>query len=329
MATVGTLVPTLADLAKSLDPNGRIARLIEILNQQNEILEDIPWIQANNGTSHTTSVRTGIPQGTWRMLYQGVMPSKSTRAQVSDTTGMLVNYSEPDKKLVDMHPNPAAFRLSEANGIIEGMNQQVAQALFYGNHLQNQAMFTGLSPRFNSLAAGNAANIVDAGGTGSDNTSIWLVYWSEETAHGIYPSGTTAGLDHRDLGEDTVQNADGSRYQCYRDIFEWACGLTVRDWRYVVRIANIDVSDLSSDVTKLKALISLMIQAQELIRPGAGGRAAWYMSRTMASKLRLAILEKISTNLTWETVNGRQVTMFDGVPIRRVEQMLHTEARVV
>ena len=329
MAAVGSLVMTLADIAKGLGPDNRIARLIEILNQQNDMLEDIPWMQANDGTRHRTSIRTGLPQGTWRMLYQGVQPSKTTRAQITDTCGMLENYSEPDKALVDMSRDPAGFRLSEAKGIMEGMTQQVAQALIYGNQNVVPQMFTGLSPRYNSLTAATGANIIDAGGTGLDNTSIWLVYWGEEFCHGIYPQGTTAGLDHRDLGEDTIQLPDGSRYQAYRDHFKWACGLTLRDWRYVVRIANIDVSDLLSDITKLKALITLMIRASERIRTLGQGKAAWYMTRNTRAMLRLAIQEKVSYQLTWENVAGKRQMMWDGQPIRIMEQMLDLEARVV
>lgn len=328
MAVVGSLVMTLSDLGKAAGSNTSLARIIEILNQQNEMLEDILWMECNDGSSHKSSIRTGLPFGTWRMLYQGVQPSKTTRAQVRDTCGMLENYAEPDKALVDMSADPAQTRLSEGKGIMEGMNQQVQQAFIYGNERVVPQMFTGFSPRYNSKSAGTGANVIDAGGTGLDNCSIWYVVWGEDTAFGLYPRGMPAGLQHRDLGEDTVQLPDGSRYQCYRDHFKWSCGMGIRDWRYIVRIANIDVSDLTTDVNKLKALVALMIQASELIRTAGMGKAAWYMNRNTASKLRQAILEKVGLNLTWETVAGKKVMMFDGVPIRRVEQMLNTEALV-
>lgn len=327
MAVVGSLVQNLTDIAKGLPEGAGERRVIEILNQQNEMLEDIPWMQANDGDGHKSVIRTGLPFGTWRMLYQGVQPSKTTKAAVRDTCGMLENYSEPDKALIDMSPDPGAMRASEARGIIEGMGQQVQQALIYGNQLAVPQMFTGFSPRYNNRSAGTGPNIIDGGGTGADNTSIWYVVWGEDTAFGIYPRGLPGGVQHRDLGEDTVQLSDGSRYQAYRDHFRWGCGLVIRDWRYIVRIANIDVSDLTSDVNKLKALVSLMIQASELIRTPEG-RGAWYMSRNTASKLRQAILEKVGLNLTWETVEGKKVMMFDGKPVRRVEQMLNTEALV-
>jgi hypothetical protein len=331
MAVVGSLVSTLADIAKSGSTGPGASRVIEILNQQNEMLEDIPWMECNDGSGHKTVIRTGIPFGTWRMLYQGVQPAKTTKAQVRDTCGILEQYSEPDKALVDLAPDPGEFRMGEAKGILEGMNQQVQQALVYGNQNVVPTMFTGFSPRYNSLLAGvgTADNVIDAGGTGADNTSIWLVCWGEDYAFGLYPKGIPGGVQHEDLGRDTNQLADGSRFEVYRDHFRWGCGLCIRDWRYIVRIANIDVSDLSSDVNKLKALVSLMIQAQEKLRTAGAGKRAWYMSRNTASKLRLAILEKIGFQLSWETVAGKKVLMFDGDPVRRVEQMLNTEAPVL
>jgi hypothetical protein len=232
MAVVGSLVSTLSDIAKGAGTSAGNARVIEILNQQNEMLEDIPWMECNDGTGHKTVIRTGIPFGTWRMLYQGVQPSKTTKAQVRDTVGMLENYSEPDKALVDLAPDPGEFRLGEAKGILEGMNQQVQQALIYGNQNVVPQMFTGFAPRYNALSGvGTSENVIDAGGTGADNTSIWLVCWGEDYAFGLYPKGIPGGVQHEDRGRDTIQLADGSRYEAYRDHFRWGCGLCIRDWR--------------------------------------------------------------------------------------------------
>lgn len=329
MATVGALALTYADWAKRLDPNGRVDTIIEILNQWNEVLDDMLVREANDGTGHRTTVRTGIPQAAWRMLNYGVPNVKSQTAQVRDTTGMLEAYSEVDKALADMNGNTAEFRLSEAQAIMEGMSQQMAGTLFYGNTDANPERFLGLAPRFSSLSASSGANVVDAGGTGSDNTSIWLVVWGENTVHGLFPKGSKAGIQHQDLGEQTLFDGNNNKYQGYRDHFKWDLGLTVRDWRFVVRIANIDVSDVTSGVVaNLKGLIDRMVDAEERVPQLGLGRAVWYMNRQMRTGLRRGVLEKISTNLTDETVAGKRVTMFDGIPVRRVDQILNTEARV-
>lgn len=335
MPTLSTNNPTLADVAKRLDPNGQIADIVEILNETNPILEDMTFVEGNLPTGHRTSIRTGLPTPTWRKLYGGVQPTKSTTVQVTDNTGMLEAYAEVDKALADLNGNSAAFRLSEDRAHIEGMNQEMAGTVFYGNEGTEPAAFTGFAPRFNSLSAANGDNIINGGSASgqTDNTSIYLVVWGPNTVHGIYPKGSTAGLSVTDKGQVTVENVDGQggRMEAYRTHYRWDAGLVVRDWRYVVRIANIDVSELTDNTNgeaARKALIRLMVQASERIPQLGMGRAAFYANRTIRTNLRLGILDKIANNLSWETVAGKRVMVFDDIPVRTCDAILNSEARV-
>ncbi|AZY52827.1 major capsid protein [Bordetella avium] len=336
MTTLATTHPTLLDLTKRLDPNGKIDIIAEILTQENPILEDMVFVEGNLPTGHRSTVRTGLPQPTWRKLYGGVQPSKSRTAQVDDTCGMLEAYAEVDKKLADLNGNTAAFRLSEDRAHIEGIGQELAQTTFYGNEGTEPEAFTGLAPRYNSLSAENGDNIVSAGGSGSDNTSIWLVVWGPNTIHGIYPKGSKAGLEMEDKGQVTIENVDGQngRMEAYRTHYKQEAGLTVRDWRYAARVCNIDVSALTVDGTASdraaaqKALITFMVQASERIPNFSKGRACWYVNRTIRECLRLGILEKIAGNLAWETVSGKRVMTFDDIPVRRCDALLNTETAV-
>lgn len=330
MAVLAAQNPTLLDLSKRWDPKYNIDSIIELLAAENEILTDLSFLEGNLPTGHKTTVRTGLPTPTWRKLYGGVQPTKSTTAQITDSCGMLEDYAEVDKALADLNDNAMAFRLSEDSAHIEGMSQEMASTLIYGNEGTEPEAFTGLAPRFNSLAAQNADNIVDGGGTGSDNTSIWLAVWGPKSAFGIYPKGSRAGLQMTDKGQVTIENVDGNggRMEGYRTHYRWDMGLVVRDWRYIVRIPNIDVSDLNT-LANTKSLINLMIMASERIRSTGAGRAAWYVNRTIREKLRLGISEKIANNLTWETVEGKRVMTFDDIPVRRTDAIVNNEARVV
>jgi len=329
MATLSVNNPTLIDVASRLDPSMNVDKIVEMLAATNPILNDMTFMEGNLPTGHKTTVRTGLPGVTWRKLYGGVQPSKSTTAQVTDSCGMLEAYAEVDKALADLNGNAAAFRLSEDKAFIEAMSQEMASTLFYGNETTEPEAFTGFAPRFNSLSAQNGDNIVNAAGASTDNTSIWLVVWGPNTCHGIYPKGSTGGVQMRDLGEVTVENVDGAsgRAQMYRSHYRWDCGLTVRDWRYIVRIANIDVSDLTT-VSNTKKLIDWMIQAAERIPSFGAGRAAFYCNRNIREKLRLGILEKVASNLTFETVAGKRVLMFDEIPVMRTDALLNNEAVV-
>ncbi|WP_322470287.1 hypothetical protein SOM08_06175 [Hydrogenophaga sp. SNF1] len=331
MAALEKTHPTLLDLAKRQDPDGKIAQIVEIMNAENEILTDMTWQEGNLETGHKTTVRTEIPEPTWRKLYGGVKPTKSGTAQVTDTCGMLEAYAETDKALADLNGNTAAFRLSEESAHIEGIAQKLARTVFYGNELSEAAAFTGLGPRFNSLSAQNADNIIDAfSGSGGDLTSIWLCVWGPQTGFGIVPKGSKAGLQMTDKGQVTIENVDGNggRMEGYRTHYRQDAGLCVRDWRYFVRVANIDISELST-LANTKNLITWMVMASERIPSFGKGRACWYVNRTIREKLRLGILEKIATNLTWETVEGKRVMTFDDIPVRRTDSLLNTESRVV
>ena len=210
------------------------------------------------------------------------------------------------------------------------MNQTMATTLFYGDSSADPEKFMGLAPRYNSLSAENAMNIIDAGGTGSDNASIWLIVWGPNTCHTIFPKGSAAGLQSRDLGEHTLTDAAGGRYQGYRTHYKWDIGAVLRDWRYVVRIANIDVSDLTKNAASGADLIDLMTQALELVPNVGMGRPAFYMPRKLRSFLRRQITNKVAAStLTMEEIAGKKVVAFDGVPCRRTDALLLTEARVV
>ena len=331
MATLATTNPTLADVTARLTQDGKIdPMIVEMLNETNEILDDMTVIEANGFTEHKTTVRSGLPTGTWRKLNYGVQPEKSSTVPVKDSMGMLETYAESDKALVDLNGNSAAWRMSEDRAFLEGMNQTMATTLFYGDSSLDPEKFMGLAPRYNSLSSENAMNIVDAGGTGSDNASIWLVVWGPNTCHSIYPKGSGAGLQARDLGEQTLTDAAGGRYQGYRTHYKWDLGLTLRDWRYVARIANIDVSDLTKNAASGGDLIDLMTQALEIIPNLGMGRPVFYMPRKIRSFLRRQIANKVAAGtLTMDEVAGKKVVTFDGVPCRRTDALLLTEARVV
>lgn len=326
MAALGVLNPTLTDLARATDPNGSIAAVVEILTATNEILEDMTWIEGNLPTGHRTTIRTGLPVPTWRKLYGGVAPNKGTTAQVTDNTGMLEAYAEVDKALADLNGNTSEFRLLEDRAHIEGMNQELADTLFTGNEGTEPEAFSGFNIRFNLSTALNGENIIKAGGVGTDNANIWLVVWSPNTVHGIVPKGSKAGLQVHDKGQVTVEDAsngsNSGRFEAYRTHYRWDAGLTVRDWRYVVRIANIDKSDLTKDASSGADLPDLMFQAMRLIPNMAMGRPAFYMSRNTATFLgRQSVNLTKNATLTMDNVGGKFVERFHGVPVRRVDAL--------
>jgi len=333
MSTIGNQLFTLADWAAQFGPEtSNVVPVVEILNETNAILLDMLWKEGNLDTGHKHVIRTGLPTPTWRLLNYGVQPTKSTTAPVIDTCGNLEAYSQVDKKLADMGGKTREVRASQDAGHIEGMNQTIADAIFYGNQATAPETFTGLAARYNDLSAESGENIVDAGGTGSDNTSIWLVTWGERASFGIFPKGKQGGLRVNDQGEDRVQDADGGYYQAYITHFEWECGLSVCDWRYNVRIANIDVSELAdAGETGFNgaALEMLMIEAVHLLPSTETGQSVFYCNRNVMTALHKLAVTKTNAHLSYDEFGGKKVMMFAGIPVRRCDALLNTETRVV
>ena len=333
MATLNTGALTLADWAKRLDPDGKVPVIAELLSQRNEILEDAVFMEGNLPTGHRVTIRTGLPAVYWRQLNSGVPGSKSTTAQVDEGVGMLEAYARVDKDLAMLNGNTPAFRLSEDKAFMEAMNQAQANTLVYGNVATNPAAFTGMSTRYGAISgAGNAQNILDAGGTSTNNTSIWLISWGEDTVFCTFPKGSKAGLIHEDMGQLTVYDANNNPYQALQTHYQWKNGLVVKDWRFAVRIANINTANLVAQ-SAAADIVSLMSRALDRL-PDYGGRSAFYLNRTVFSMLRIQALNKSNYALAVEAGLNQFGTAskwmaFEGVPIRRVDQILNTEARVV
>lgn len=342
MTTLSTSNLTLADWAKRTDPDGRVPIIAELLSQSNEILEDCVFKEGNLPTGERVVVRTGLPAVYWRALNQGIPSSKSTTAQVDEACGILEARSEVDKDLAMLNGNTAQFRLSEDTAFLEAMNQTQATTLFYGNPATDPKTFLGLAPRYSDIGVGapnNAQNILSAGGSDATaNTSIYLVVWGDQTVYCPFPKGSKAGLIHEDLGEQTVYNADGTRLQAYATRYQWKNGLVVKDWRYVVRICNIDVNDLLGQTGTQAAnvatnIIKLMARSLYRIPNMAMGKPAFYMNRTVHSGLSIAALDKSQYVLKINEGLSQFGTPYSwlsflGVPLRRVDAIVNTEAVV-
>ena len=352
MATISNSNLTLADWAKRSDPNGRIPIIAELLSQSNEILEDCVYKEGNLPTGERVVIRTGLPSVYWRALNQGIPSSKSTTAQVDEACAILEARSEVDKDLAMLNGNTAQFRLSEDTAFLEAMNQTQATTLFYGNPQTNPTQFLGIAPRYSALTgAGNSQNVISAKGTSTydsaANTSVYLVVWGDNTVYCPFPKGSKAGLIHEDLGEQTVymESAAGAttasstnRMQAYVTRYQWKNGLVVKDWRYVVRICNINTTDLLAQTggqaaANATALIKAMARSMYRIPNMSMGRAAFYMNRTVHSGLSIMAMDKSQYVLKVNEGLSQFGTPYSwlsflGVPLRRVDAIVNNESQV-
>lgn len=335
MAIVGQKFTDIADVLKRTDPDNQIAAIIELMTETNQLMEDAVFMEGNLPTGHRHTIRTGLPSGTWRKMYQGVQPTKSTTAQVDDTIGQLEAYSVVDAALASLNGNESAYRMSEAVSFLEGMGQDFAETMIYGNTDINPERFMGLAPRYSGISTDPKQigyNVIDGGGTGSDNTSLWFVTWGERHTSCIYPKGSMAGLQRTDKGQVTQQLADGSKFEALEEHFCHRVGLAVSDWRNNVRVANLSNADMQAGSVELEML---MIEAYgRLKRPLAFDASRTentyiYCNEQVWTALNKRALQRNSSCLSIDTWNGRPQLNFWGIPIKKHDAIINTEARVV
>ena len=118
---------SLLDLARRLDPYGKIDFIAEMLSQANDLFDDTPWIEGNEVGGHKFTFRTSIPAGSWRQYLQGVPYAKSTTAQATVGVGSLEDYSQIDRMQAEDSGDVDRYRESEDAAFLEGMSQTMTQ----------------------------------------------------------------------------------------------------------------------------------------------------------------------------------------------------------
>ncbi|NIS52204.1 MAG: hypothetical protein GWN94_14005 [Phycisphaerae bacterium] len=318
MATLNAYGPlTLVEVAKRKDPDGNLATIAEVLDETNEILQDAVFREANDTFSNQTTRRASLPTGSFRKLNEGVATESTKTVNLIDRVAILEAWSENDIEVINAFPNPQEARMQEARGFIEGMGQNMAGKIFYGNESSVPEEFTGLAPRMDALAT--TANVLNAGGSGGDTTSIYVVDWGPNSVYMIYPKNSTAGLEHKDKGIETVEDANGNKFEAYVDKFVWKAGLVVKHNKSIGRIANMEYTG-SSNIFNEDDLITLMNRMTK----GPGRRI--YVNEDIMTQMEIRLKDK--TNVNFTKVDGLApgpVLMFKGVPVRQCDQILNTE----
>lgn len=330
MATIGGSFLSLADHAKRMDPDGKVARIVEMLATKNSILDDAHWEEGNLPTGHRITARNGLPGLAWRRLNEGVAPTKSNTVQYDESCGILSGYSYVDPAVAKLNGNAQAFRASEDMSFVASMRRAAEDALVYASTKTNPERLLGLAPRLDSTSTSSApSQIVKAttSASGSDQTSVYVVGWGPRKVYLTYPKASQAGISHTDLGDQLVPDSGGTnRFHALVSKWEWQLGLAVEDSRYLVRLCNIDTS---ATTYTGQALIIDLIRAVHQMQDLDSCRPIIYMNRTAMTLLQTQSVDAAKNGtLTYDNAGGRPVMQFMGIPVHRTDSILNTEAVV-
>ena len=339
MAAKGSTLVTLADVAKN--KNKEIGQVAEVLVESNPMLEDIGYKEMNEGTTHKESIRSALPAVYYRKANQPIPASKTGIEERSFTATRFDSKSQLDKIVAERggKENVGYNRWNEAQAHLQAHANELGSLLIYGSPVASNMKTAGLFDIYSTVSASEETSkqIIDAGGTGSDNCSILKVHWGEQSLFGVYPKGTKSGISRMDhsTGGKLVQipgldeNGNSGNLWGYEEEFVTEHGLVVKDYRQAARIANIDVSDLKTG--SAADLIDLMISANFCIDSLNNGKGCWYVNRTIAAFLYKQARTGVSAGggLNFANFDGKEVLTFMGDPVRVTDSLLTSEARVV
>lgn len=320
---------TLYDMAARLGKNGDLAgqKIVELQSKANDIWRALPIKEANDGSSEKAVLRAALPEVAWRIINKGTKPTKSASKQVSFSCGGVEAYADIDERLVNLSSDPNTWRMSENFAHQEAMSQKMTETIFYGDEKINPAGFTGFGAYFYSKQNQEkiySDQIINAGGTGDNLTSLWIVTMGYDTVYGIHPKGVPAGYKHEDMGRVQMTDKDGGIYYGYRSKYNWDMGLAVRDPRYVVRLANIDTTNFDN-----AEFARLMIKAYNQIHNPDHGPTYIFCNRQVQTYLSIMASEKDNVNLRFDEWAGKKVTHFWTSPILLNDSILNTESKIV
>ena len=334
MGTIGECV-TLVDWAKQVDPDGKPARLINLMEKYNPIIEDAPVMEGNLSTGHQTTAIIKLPTSTWRKFNYGVQDSKGSTIQVVDSIGMLEQYAKVDVDVANLNGNSNEFMLRQSKMHIAAMNNDFCTTLFYGDTDQYPERFLGLSQRYLDIVTDEGSNnVMGAGGSASagsgDLSSIWLVGWGDDTAHLVYPKGhSSVGLQIDDLGVQLVTDGAGGFYQARVIHYKWDVGLVVANWKYVVRIGNIETAiPKTGATTNGLTAVNLLIWARNQIPNLSACKPVFYCSGKVKTQFDIMAANKTNAFYTAKDPFGKPVTMFMDIPVKKCDAILDTEEQL-
>ena len=329
--------PTMADIARGQVDGKFDTDIVELALESTANLKHFVALPCNNGTTDVTTIRTGIPEAAWTSFYEGVQPSKGSKAQVTHSCGMLKGLIQVDADLCQTAEGMEQEMGDEAYSQAEAMGSEVLTTVWYGNTKINGKKFDGLSPVYSQLPTATTTDkeaayyVIGAKRSESpDNSelrSIWLVGHGRMGTALIYPRGTSAGLVRGPVKDATVTTPDGKRLEMKEQFFRWQVGARCKDFRKNVRICNIELNNLE----KLDLDIGeLMLKAVTRINK-TGVKPHFYMEQRVYEWLCVkARRDKVHNgNFDFKEYEGELILHFHGYPIFTEQSLAVNETAVV
>jgi hypothetical protein len=337
MAGLGTEY-NLMDLARITLSDGKLAKVYDMVTENTPIIRDLMMVQCNRIDEFEHAELTGLPTSYYVMLGQGYPKSKATTKIVKDGTARVGNRFEVDRETARLSGNVPEFMSKQEMFHIKSVMEKIEETIIYGAAVDVDE-FIGIHARLSTPSAdrkNSGYNIINGGGTGSDNMSVLGIVHSTETFHGIYPQGQKAGLEIDRI--DSVSGADGvpitdpidstRELLGYKRFVQQILGIAVPSWHGIVRICNIDNSLLIADASTgadLNVLFQRMALRMTRVKIG---KKKIYVNDTVYSFIMQQLSKTVGGNVGFSQVQGQEQVQFWGIDIEVCDALLINEATV-
>ena len=322
MATLDTSTEfTLFDLMKGHDPNGQIARIVNIMWTMGDMIKDGKWYEANDFTTHQVTQSLTEAAGTFGIIGEGVAYAAPKTKQIVEGIAMLETYSRIDERLLRRMRDPEQFRAQRNEAILRGLAKTFNTTVLYSSKAADPEKIDGFLPRFPTLATLTAApSGKSAGGAAAGAvTSAYVIKWGQDGVYFIYPRGGKNAIFEEDLGRQLVSPTATTAYTAVVSHFGINFGLVIADPRCYQRVCNIMPTG-AANIFNEDDLIEVIENMPDL------DNAVIYVPKAVKVQMNIALKNKTNVNYTVENAWGVPTLHFQGVPVRRLDQIVITEA---
>lgn len=335
MANLDNTQYTLANAMTSTTPDGALLEVINTVEKENEIIGRLPWFAANKPFENLSARTTKVFEPSARVANEGAVEGVNDKEQVIDT---LIHYEtliKPDELILRAINDAAQWYADEINFTAQGFSNAFADQIISGDSLDDPGKtIDGLAKRYNNLPASATDKtdrnytVVSGGGSGSDNTSIYLVGVGKKGVHGIYLKNGTSGLTINRKGRELVTASNGGQYYAETTQMTWDVGLVATNYRAAGRICNIDVSDLSADASTGANLSNVMIDLQTKVKV-MGLTPYWLVNDTIHIYFHQQASNKANAQIMWNKDDrGDMKLFFGGIQLIKMDSIGVAEATI-
>ena len=327
---------TLSDVAK-MTHNQELVPMVDELTKPTTLFSWMGWKQASDAMRDVSGKVTELPKATWTGLDMGVKATKGNYTQKEEGLAIIESWASINEKTYAVSPHKEATRWENDRLHIQGLGMDAEEGLVYGNPAVDVNQPLGFIARFGKvtdhhrMASGVKYDYctLSAGGTTANKQSSILVL-----ARGImgptllYPRYKEQnGLMYRHWGFENTKDENGGNIRRALSQFQITFGLSIRDTRTAIRIANVE----TTNSTSIGNVRDAMFEAVAAIPKEYKNSIEVFTTSDVILALRknyAGLVNPVTYDANGLGHNSRGDIMFDGIVFHECSSMLDTEAVV-